>query len=790
MNFKPRRVLLPVVAFCLLAVIFLSACGKEQPVGVPAAEPEKTAEAPSYENLLRISELMIKNRAFLADSEGCFSDWIELENISGEPLSLSGWTLSDSARAGKPFSAAVLEPGGFIAVFTRPLGFSLSEGETATLFSPDGKTADCVCCPASEPDVSYIRDSSGLNACKYPTPGNPNTGEGRELFPGGLSSAGPIIINEVSVSNISYAEPLPDGEYCDWVEVKNISSSSVSLRDYYLSDDYDEPLKWRFPDVFLQPGECAVFYCADDYPDDRCTGFKLSADYESLYLCTGNALADYASLRDIPLDGSLGRKDGENGWFYFNVPSPGADNSGGFRYVSALPEAETPDGVYNDVDFVDVVLSSPGEIHYTLDGTVPTAASGIYTGPVRLESTTILRAIALEEGCAESRVLTLSYIINEYSSLPVLSIVPDDMELYSRMYRNIDKSIEVPGSIALYDGEEGFCIPCGITLKGHFGLYGAKKSLGVSFRGKYGASSLDYDVFGNGMTHYDSLAVRAGQDWQYAVLRNELFQNLGMRMSDAVISQHGKYCTLFVNGEYRGIYCLKEELNRSFYSEYAGVSKESVETVRGQEPSETDYEEAVYLFVTTYDMTRPENYRHFCEIFDVEGLIDWMIIEGVSANDDTQGNVRFFRSSEGDGKWHVALFDLDWAMWYPYSSFRNVFGGDPANTNAGLMMPHMLWSLLRNNDFRSSFLKRYSEVWDTALSNEAILAEIDALAAELEPEIERNCEAWGLYSRDWYRSVDELRNMINSFDWQDYCRRQLFSVIGVTAAEQAEFFAD
>ena len=41
---------------------------------------------------IRVSELMVKNRATLPDEDGDFPDWIELENVSGDTVELSGWT--------------------------------------------------------------------------------------------------------------------------------------------------------------------------------------------------------------------------------------------------------------------------------------------------------------------------------------------------------------------------------------------------------------------------------------------------------------------------------------------------------------------------------------------------------------------------------------------------------------------------------------------------------------------------------------------------------------------------
>lgn len=46
----------------------------------------------------------------------------------------------------------------------------------------------------------------------------------------------------------------------DWVLLENSGSSDVYLVDFFLSDDMDQPLKGRLPDVVLQPGECILVY--------------------------------------------------------------------------------------------------------------------------------------------------------------------------------------------------------------------------------------------------------------------------------------------------------------------------------------------------------------------------------------------------------------------------------------------------------------------------------------------------------------------------------------------------
>ena len=111
MNNKAIRQAGLVLSVLFLALL-LAACGKTQsPEPTPAAEP---TPAPDYGGLLRISELMVKNRSSLQDGSGQYSDWVELENCSAQPVSLAGWSLSDRAdEARLPLPRDLtLQPGG------------------------------------------------------------------------------------------------------------------------------------------------------------------------------------------------------------------------------------------------------------------------------------------------------------------------------------------------------------------------------------------------------------------------------------------------------------------------------------------------------------------------------------------------------------------------------------------------------------------------------------------------------------------------------------------------------
>src|ERR1039458_804140 len=120
---------------------------------------------------VRITEFMASNTSTLADEDGDFSDWIELQNTASNSVSLLNWALTDSS--GNPgkwrFPATNMPPKSFLIVFASgknramngaPLhtNFKLgADGEYLSLFEPDGTAASEISpqFPQQFPDVSY-----------------------------------------------------------------------------------------------------------------------------------------------------------------------------------------------------------------------------------------------------------------------------------------------------------------------------------------------------------------------------------------------------------------------------------------------------------------------------------------------------------------------------------------------------------------------------------------------------------------------------------------------------------
>jgi hypothetical protein len=142
-----------------------------------------------------------------------------------------------------------------------------------------------------------------------------------------------IVINELMAQN-NTAISDPQGEYDDWIELKNTSDETIDLSGMYLSDKLENPLKWKIPDnTLLEPGNYLIVWADEDGNAE--TGlhanFKLSAGGEIVLLFNsddnGNTLLDSVSFGTQTADQSYGRSsDDSTEWQIFSNPTPGSQN--------------------------------------------------------------------------------------------------------------------------------------------------------------------------------------------------------------------------------------------------------------------------------------------------------------------------------------------------------------------------------------------------------------------------------------------------------------------------------
>lgn len=777
-----RPVKIYLVLLTLLALLLAGcASGQDSP---PAETPSPTPEVPPT---VRINELMPSNKSTLADGD-TFPDWIELYNYGGEPALLSGCTLS---AGGKSCTLPELEirPGAYAVIFCggEDVPFSLPKaGAEVRILSAGGTEIDSVSYENAESDVSLCRDGDGVAAAEYPTPGFENSADGFAAFQASRECSSPLVINEAMVYNEWYRSD--DGGLYDWVELKNVSAQELRLSDYYLSDDGKDRAMYRLPDETLAPGGIYVVYCTGSGDaSGSYAPFALNAQSDSLYLSSADGrLCDYTPLRGIKYGGSYGRMSGENGFFYFASATIGADNAGGARCIAAEPVPSIEPGVYDGVEGMSLELSAGGTIYYTIDGSTPSESSQVYSAPIPLDATTVVRAINVEAGKLTSGSADLSYIVNEEHTLPVASLVADPDDLFGSsggIYSNPSLREERMGSIALFDGEDGFSLDCGIKIHGATSRFAQrKKSMKLSFRSRYDGE-LNYDLFENGVTTFSSVLLRAAQEDTFSTHMRDVFMHqLAIKCFPTLLAQDYKYTVLYINGEYWGVYAFREAHSADSYANHYGYDADTVTQYKEAWAADSATAELFNFMRYNRVSDNDENYAYISSHIDVDSLIGWTIIQAYCGNmDDNPPNFRMYYSTQDDMS-RYALVDLDLGLFKLSNSYDIALYSGYAYS----LFPR---TLLANAQFRERFLTTLSECLTGEMSNDSANALIDELADELRPEMARECARWGYTVELWERMVDYLHEYINSYGGRArYMAVSLRDYISISDEEWDSYF--
>ena len=722
---------------------------------------------------LVISEVLLSSAG--VPYNGSFCDAVEITNISGETVSTAGWYLSDGGDPYRyPLPELTLAPGEctVITCSVQTTGFALSDGEVLCLTGPDHLYAPPVACTRPEPGCSITLRSEGSYGFDAVSLGYSNTAEGqaqfvRDQLPQALQ------ISELMSANQSY---LP-GAYattCDWIELYNGSSAEIQLSDYCLTDDSGNLSKYSLPDKVLAPGEYIVLFLSDSTANLRrgysVLPFSLSSEGETLYLSKNGSICDHVVLPAIPADTSYGRSDGS--FAPLAKPTPEKENSAAAQ-ISAAPTALTAQGSYEGVESLQVVLEGEVNIYYTTNCEEPTTGSKRYTGPITITKTTIFRVICQEEGKQPSQILDLSYILNENNHLPVVSVVTKPGNLFSgkegiyvagsrykeKIY-NFKLDWERASTVSLFEKDgTGFYAPCGLKIHGDTSRFYPKKSFSVMFRSAYGDSQLDYRLFGEeGMDSYEAFNLRSGgQDFYRTKMRDELISDLAMEYTE-ITAQKNRPVNLYLNGEYWGIYYIREKINEHFIAGNENVSPDTVTLTEGNGGSSSQYQELIN-YATTHDLRKQEYYDYVCSQVDIQQYMDYLIAEIWIGNTDND-NIRYYTYT--GGKWRWILFDTDLSM--ISSNFDSVAAHlNPAGTGASdWVHTKLINALLKNPEFKEAFIRRMAWQMNNIWTPENVNAKIDEYVALIQPDMQRECNRWPEHSyKLWETYLGYLRSFAN-----------------------------
>lgn len=801
------------------------------------------AQAVLESGALVINEVCASSVTTLRDEDGEYPDWIELHNTSQQAIDLSDYALSDDADKLVKWrfpQGAVIEPGGYYVVYASGkdrtgtdggwphASFRLrSNGETVLLSDVQGRLLDMTAYDLLDADTSWGRFEEGDGSFRrfaQPTPGLPNTRAGEVAMDSALVTANTsgLYITEVMSGNKTIHGPGVKYFY-DYIEIYNMSGQAVNLAGYGLSDNIKKPRKWRFPDITVENNDRVVIYCDTTQTSSpgeyTFTNFNLRKSGETVCLSTpAGVILDKVVVPQLYDDVSYGRTLGQAGLFYYSAPTPGEDNGAGFIGFAEQPSFSVPGGLYERPLTGEnaVALDAPAGsvVRYTTDGTDPTESSPLYAEPIEIEKTTVLRARAFRDGVEPSQVVSQTYFVSVYHTMPVVCVTTDPDNLYNEengMFADgpeLDRETQerpwkkatywqknwFGGWVEYYDeeGVQRFSQGMSFRLMGQFSLDMPQKSLYIKADGQYGKDSFDYALFDDRpFDSYKSFVLRnGGQDGLYTRVIDGMEARLIDETDSTLATQAWKPVIVYINGEYWGHYNLRERAGVDMVAQHEGwtdtdaidlLESDGLSAAQVNNGSNADYIE-LYNYAKEHDpATEPEAYEYLCSQIDIDNMIDYFIFESFFGNTDP-GNIRFYRNTkEGDGKWRYLVYDLDWG-------FFSVLNGSTLDTIAGgvayvlsdkgmgaqhIVSNIFIRKMMKVPEFQDKFLRRYGELFQTVFTTQHMTDLFNSMILQIQPEMQMHMQRWAALVHPKI-SFDQPKNAEGGYNyWVTRCERML-----------------
>lgn len=436
---------------------------------------------------------------------------------------------------------------------------------------------------------------------------------------------------------------------------------------------------------------------------------------------------------------------------------------------------------------VEVELIAPqGDIYYTVDGSKPTTRSKAYRGPIQLNETTVIRAVAISEDKTSDLKGNTYFIDEPDTDFPIVSlgITPyllfDPYKgIFMQGSRAVDSLWQKPGAnfwtrrefplqVEIYEGD-GQCVynnMSGFRLFGGMSRLFPQKSLALVARNRYGQKRFDYPVFGEkGPNKFKYLVLRnSGSDFGKSHFRDGLMTGLVEHWD--LDKQAFRPAHVYINGKYWGIFNIREKVNRYFIESHNDVDKDSLDLIEHRQTlkrgSKREYLRFIE-FVEGSDLRQADQYAYVSSKMEVENYMDHQIAQIYFDNQDAGGNIKFWRPQTDDGRWRWILFDTDWGFGlHQHDAYKN--NSLAFHTEAdGPAWPNPPWStlilrkLLENDDFRRQFVNRFADHLNFSFDPDRVLHHIDSLKWIYEPEMDRHLDRWRLSKRKWENQINRMK---------------------------------
>ncbi len=551
-----------------------------------------------------------------------------------------------------------------------------------------------------------------------------------------------------------------EGENVLCVEVHNTSpgSSDLTARPFFSIAVKEEPIIWSdvLPVWFPSAGVMSQLH----------TNFKLNPEGEYAYLSnTAGIIQDSLFVYVAEADQSVGCiTDGALEHAIFVTPTPNATNTGVYfdGYTDGLVGFNLEAGFYNGEQIIELTIPAGTVLHYTLNGEVPTIFDPIYSAPIVIDATTVVKARPFDIAgiLYPGKTATNTYFIDEVITIPVISITTNNSNLYGDqgIFDNWWTDWKKATYIEYFDAEHVNAFEQNVGLKVDGGAGGSRSLPQHSMRieldnAALGDGTLNYPLLERigEVEKYETFYLRNGSNMSNVLPYKDAFM---VRTTEDTYNEQMAYdpIVVFLNGEYFGYYELRTKLDEGYFDHAVGINKDSLDllsvsywyglVLRTLSGSDSEFIE-MRNYLANYPTPEDSDFYFVADsILDLQNFTDYIAAETWMGNYDwPYNNIKVWRDRGGKNKWSYALIDLELGL--------GIGGWSDVNSNLidGLFSPQEyiepLAALLQNPIYRNYFVNRYADLMNSTWLPERTLAMEDSMYLEVIPEMPRQLLKWG-----------------------------------------------
>jgi len=467
----------------------------------------------------------------------------------------------------------------------------------------------------------------------------------------------------------------------------------------------------------------------------------------------------------------------------------------------------------NDTVSVEIYAPNAMAIHYTLNGDNPGRRTSLYSQPIQLEKTTVVRAIAYYPNETTVTLAKTYFVAEPATQLPVVSLaIPPSLlfdpekGLFMKGKKATDSLWKKPGAnfwsreeVAIHteiiepNGEVVFHATTGLRLFGGMSRLFPQKSVAIVADEIYGERRIKHRIFGKKeLKSFKFLTLRnSGSDFGKTHFRDAFMTGL---LDDWDIDKQAYLpAHVYINGLYWGIYNIREKVNSHFISDHHDVNRDSIDLLEHylvlRQGSRIPYQRMLD-FLETHNLSDTTNYEHIENLIEVDNFMNYQIAQIYFDNQDAGGNIKYWRPKTANGRWRWILYDTDWGFGlHEDHAYQNNSLAFHTEAN-GPKWPNPPWStfmlrkLLENPEFERAFINSFADHLNTTFNPLRVSKHIDRYYENLLPEITRHLARWRLSQENWEESIQVMRTF--GRERPQYMRMHLMEKFNTGAMRELE----